>query len=153
MIELIRFLLTVFGLSRTHKKLDQCLAGLFISAISLFTIMNCLSIDLFEENTLSIVSKVLMILFGISTLLAYILLNQRIDKYYGMYEEIDFYHQKITRNEKNNNISLIYFSIYFILSYIFSLALNYSEEYYNIFDKYIVYVKVYYYASCYLIFL
>ena len=133
---LVRIVLAFFGLSKKYKKLDQFCFGLFITAFILSTVQVCLSFSLFGESLLKLIIKINILILCFVLIIVYTLLKKRIDKYYGVYDEIYFYYKKITKNkEKKSSYSLIFICICFIGNYISLMLLNYTDDFQNIFKN------------------
>ena len=128
---LVRYILVLFGLSLKYKTLDQCLSGLIISSLTFLSLMAPLSLTVPNENVYIISIKIFSFSSSLLIVWIYILLKKRIEKFYGMYDEISEYFSKITgvnNKYRENRWSTLALMVCSSLCYISTLVLMVSEE-------------------------
>ena len=126
---LVRIILVPFGLSFKYKMLDRVLSALMVSSLSLFLTFISLSIIRSYENIYETLSKISTFLTLIILLYSFILLKKRIEKFFGMYDDVIEFHTKISIEKRLINPNIIVFIICFILCYVSTIySLLFSKE-------------------------
>ena len=143
-MNIIQVLLMPFGLSYKYKTLDQVLSGLIISFFSIVFLVILISLYAMKHNFLLIIVQICSLIYILSLILGFILLMKRIEKLYGMYEEILAFDTKIRPNKKKIGFSALITIIFFSLTYVcFLLLIFFNQELNKVFEQ----IKIHYHGS------
>ena len=146
-MKFVRYVLVPFGLSFKFKALDQVLSGLYISILAGLIILVTLSIPTLNNNLLMSIMKIIGLMSLFSILWAYILMKKRIEKFYGMYDEICASYHNIIQNKKNVFTPIIISCICFCLCYSLTFVISiYSVEFNKVFKPFNMSIKFCYHG-------
>ena len=120
---LVRKILVPVGLGFKDKVLDQVLSRLMVSTLSVLLFFEFLTIPRSYGNIFEMISKISAFLTISLLLYSFKLLKKRIEKFYGMFDEVLAFHTRISVKKNSINTHFIIFIVCSSLCYVSSLCL------------------------------
>ena len=137
-MNLVTLLLAPFGLTFKYKTLDQIISGLLLSLFITSWCFMAAILPFSNRSSTILVLKLTSFICFSSMVLAYILLKRRIEKFYGMYDEIVAFNTKRIPIKNYLDTSLVMFIICSVCSF-FCIIFNpfFYEKFVMIFHPFL----------------
>ena len=142
-MRLFQYMLVPFGLSFRFASIDYYFSGITVSIFGLFFVTTVLSFGVFNDIKM-VVLKISFLVTVLCLIRSFKLLQQNLEKFYEMYDEILAFDETHTPQTNKFGLSMIIFLLSFMLTYITGMYIVSTNSFINeIFE--LVNFKVYLY--------
>ena len=129
-MRLFQYMLVPFGLSFRFNSLDYYFTGITISIFGLFFVTTVLSFGAFNDTKMILLKANFLVTVS-SMLWSFKLIKQKLEKFYGMYDEILAFDEMYIQSRNTFGFSLIIFLLSFTFTYITGIYVVLTNTFIN----------------------